>query len=103
MKTTKTIKEVVDCAREVEVDRDKYGDLNLKIEMAKKLIEMSNRRFTTLLGQYKSLESYHAMLFQALKDLVAQIDLRKLTIKKDFSLLNAHASATKAIQQSEEK
>jgi hypothetical protein len=36
-------------------------------------------------------------LLIALKDLTNQIHLGKLSIKKDFSLINAHASALQAI------
>lgn len=36
-------------------------------------------------------------LLQALIDLSKEIDLSKLSIKKDFSLINAHAQATKLI------
>ena len=41
-------------------------------------------------------------LLQALKDLTAAIDLSKLNIRKDFSLLNAHAFATRAIYEAEQ-
>jgi hypothetical protein len=36
-------------------------------------------------------------LLEALKYLTAQIDLGKLNVRKDFSLINAHASALQAI------
>lgn len=38
-----------------------------------------------------------AELLDALKNLAANIDLSKLNVRKDFSLLNAHAAATKAL------
>jgi hypothetical protein len=38
-------------------------------------------------------------LFRALVDLTKEIDLNKLNIRKDFSLINAHACATKAIRE----
>jgi hypothetical protein len=40
-------------------------------------------------------------LLQALKDLTKEINLSKLNVRKDFSLLNAHACATKAIAKAE--
>jgi hypothetical protein len=40
-------------------------------------------------------------MLQALKDLTGKIQLWKLNVRKDFSLLNAHATATKAIWQAE--
>lgn len=43
----------------------------------------------------------HEALLQALKDLTKEISLKSLNIRKDFSLLNAHASATKAISQAQ--
>jgi len=39
----------------------------------------------------------HADLLAALEGLVGEIHLSKLNIRKDFSLINAHACATKAI------
>lgn len=36
-------------------------------------------------------------LLRALQDLTKSIELAKLNVKKDFSILNAHACATKAI------
>ena len=45
----------------------------------------------------------HESLLNALKSLVKEIDLSKLNIRKDFSLLNAHAFATKTIHQAEGK
>lgn len=36
-------------------------------------------------------------LLRPLQDLVNQIDLSKLNVRKDFSLLNVHACATKAL------
>lgn len=42
-------------------------------------------------------------LLEALKGLVAEIYLSKLNIRKDFSLINAHAYATKIIQKAESK
>lgn len=44
-----------------------------------------------------------SMLLIALKDLLKEIDLSKLKVRKDFSLLNAHAAATKAILKAEGK
>ena len=38
-------------------------------------------------------------LLRALEDLTSEIKLGKLNIRKDFSLINAHAAATKAIRQ----
>lgn len=38
-------------------------------------------------------------LLEALERLVEQIDLSKLSVKKDFSLMNAHAQASKLIHQ----
>jgi len=45
----------------------------------------------------------HEELLQALKDLAREIDLRKLNIRKDFSLMSAHAFALKAIAKAEGK
>ena len=45
----------------------------------------------------------HEALLQALKSLVKEIDLSKLNVRKDFSLLNAHAFAAKTIHQAEGK
>mgnify|MGYP000747659551 CR=1 FL=1 len=45
----------------------------------------------------------HDALLQALKALVREIDLSKLNVRKDFSLLNAHAYATKTLAQAEGK
>ncbi len=42
-------------------------------------------------------------LLLALKDLTAAIDLSRLNVRKDFSLLNAHACATKAIRNATEE
>jgi hypothetical protein len=42
-------------------------------------------------------------LLDALKGLAGQIQLGKLNIRKDFSLINAHAVATKAIYKAEGK
>ena len=42
-------------------------------------------------------------LLQTLKDLAGEINLSKLNIRNDFSLINAHACATKAIAQAEGK
>jgi hypothetical protein len=38
-------------------------------------------------------------LLEALKGLVEEVKLSKLNIRKDFSLINAHACATKAIHK----
>jgi hypothetical protein len=38
-------------------------------------------------------------MLQALKDLTAEIHLSKLNIRKDFSLINAHAAALRAIHK----
>ena len=43
------------------------------------------------------LQADKAKLVSALKDLCGAIDLSKLNVRKDFSLLNAHACALKAI------
>lgn len=43
----------------------------------------------------------HDELLQALRCLTQEIDLSKLNIRKDFSLLNAHASAMKTIFKAE--
>lgn len=40
-------------------------------------------------------------LLEALRSLTREIDLGKLNIRKDFSLMNAHASAIKAIARAE--
>lgn len=40
-------------------------------------------------------------LLLALKGLTKEINLSKLNVRKDFSLLNAHACATKAIWKAE--
>ena len=40
-------------------------------------------------------------LLVALKYLAAQIDLSKLNVRKDFSLMNGHAGALKAIAKAE--
>ena len=40
-------------------------------------------------------------LLEALIGLVKEIPLRGLNIRKDFSLINAHAAATKAIKKAE--
>ncbi len=45
----------------------------------------------------------HEELLQALKDLANEICLGKLSVRKDFSLINAHASALKAIFKAEGK
>jgi len=50
-----------------------------------------------------SLEMINAELLQALKALVGEIDLSKLSVRKDFSLLNAHACATKTVAKAEGK
>ena len=42
-------------------------------------------------------------LLEACKYLTKEIDLSKLNIKKDFSLINAHAAALKAIRKAEGK
>ncbi len=42
-------------------------------------------------------------LLEALKGLVGEIQLGKLNIRKDFSLINAHACASKAIAKAEGK
>jgi len=44
-----------------------------------------------------------AELLAALKGLVKEIPLRGLNIRKDFSLINAHAAATKAIAKATEE
>lgn len=41
-------------------------------------------------------------LLQALKGLVKEIQLDRYNIRKDFSLINAHAQACKAIREAEE-
>lgn len=41
-------------------------------------------------------------LYEALNGLVSEIDLSKLNVRKDFSLLNAHAYAAKALHRVEE-
>ena len=40
-------------------------------------------------------------MYEALKALVGEIDLSQLNVRKNFSLLNAHASAAKALAQAE--
>lgn len=45
----------------------------------------------------------HEELLAALRSLTKQIHLGKLNIRKDFSLINAHAWATKIIAKTEEK
>lgn len=45
----------------------------------------------------------HEELIQALKDLTKEVNLGKLNIRKDFSLISAHASALKAIFRAEDK
>lgn len=40
-------------------------------------------------------------LLEALKNLTEQVQLSKLSIRKDFSLINAHAAAVKAIAKAE--
>lgn len=37
--------------------------------------------------------------YRLLKDLVEAVDLKKLNVKKDFSLMNAHACANKALHE----
>lgn len=46
-------------------------------------------------------EAINAELLQALKGLAGCVDLSKLNVRKDFSLLNAHACAMKAIAKAE--
>jgi hypothetical protein len=48
----------------------------------------------------KAVNSFEPML-EALKDIAKEIDLSKLSIRKDFSLINAHASALRAIYKAE--
>jgi hypothetical protein len=50
----------------------------------------------------KAVNSFEPML-EALKDLAKEIDLSKLNIRKDFSLINAHAVALKTIYKAEGK
>ncbi len=40
-------------------------------------------------------------LLEACRYLVKQIDLSKLNIRRDFSLINGHAAATRAIRKAE--
>lgn len=42
-------------------------------------------------------------MYEALKFLTSEIDLSKLNVRKDFSLMNAHAWAVKVILQAEGK
>jgi hypothetical protein len=42
-------------------------------------------------------------MYEALKFLTSEIDLSKLNVRKDFSLMNAHAGAIKVILQAEGK
>jgi uracil phosphoribosyltransferase len=42
-------------------------------------------------------------MLEALKGLTQAVKLNKLNIKEDFSLINAHAAATKAIHKAEGK
>jgi hypothetical protein len=42
-------------------------------------------------------------MYEALKFLTSEIDLSKLNVRKDFSLMNAHAWAIKVILQAEGK
>jgi len=50
-----------------------------------------------------SIVTLEAELLAALKGLVKEIPLRGLNIRKDFSLINAHAAATKAIAKATEE
>ena len=43
------------------------------------------------------------MMLQALRELTKEVNLSKLNISKDFSLINAHNSALKAIYYAEGK
>lgn len=47
--------------------------------------------------KYCPLHEHAPELLEALKGLVEEVKLSKLNIRKDFSLINAHAYATKAI------
>lgn len=42
-------------------------------------------------------------LLEALRSLTKEIDLSKLNVRKDFSLINAHACALKVIHEAEGK
>lgn len=47
--------------------------------------------------------NFHEALLEALKALAKEVDLNKLNIRKDFSLINAHAYALKVIHRAEVK
>jgi len=71
------------------------GELPTK-GMVEIIVGEHNRAVLALLAQRDE-------LLAALKHLTAEIHLGALNVRKDFSLLNAHASATKAIANAEGK
>ena len=56
---------------------------------------------THTVSEEERLRGINAELLEALKGLVGEIQLGKLNIRKDFSLINAHACASKAIAKAE--
>ncbi len=56
---------------------------------------------THTVSEEDRLREINRELLEALKGLVGEIQLGKLHIRKDFSLINAHACASKAIAKAE--
>lgn len=58
---------------------------------------IGKRESRRLREEHNALYNSHAELLGALEGLAKETNLSKLNVRRDFSLMNAHAYATKAI------
>jgi len=88
-----------------EEDGDTYVDVAYTITDADTHTVSEEERLRThnaaLVESLKGLRMTYTELLEALKGLVGEIQLGKLNIRKDFSLIKAHACASKAIAKAE--
>ena len=64
----------------------------------------NNKEFVVeLYEDARLLETAAPAMYEALRMLTSEINLSTLNVRKDFSLMNAHACAVKAILQAEGK
>jgi hypothetical protein len=58
----------------------------------------SNQQYAKVWEERHDIKCHAAQLAEALRDLTTEIKLGTLNVRKDFSLMVAHASATKALR-----
>ncbi len=82
--------------RDAELDKIRLDRLDQILELQRQRDELL-RLWDSSSAEARRNKANAEALAQALKDLTAEVKLGTLKIRKDFSLINAHASAIKAL------